>query len=340
MANNELGWETTTGINFGLDFAILNSKLHGNIEYYNNDTKDILYAIQLPTMTGFSSINTNIGHVSNHGLEFTLTGEIVKNRDFSWSASLNFSRNRNEIVTILGADNDGDGREDDLVANKLFIGEPQQVIYDYEIIGMWQLADRESGEIPAGFFPGTYKIADLSGPEGEPDGTYSASYDKKILGYSDPGYRFGIANTINYKQFRLYVFINSIQGGNDYYYAADTPFQSGEHLNQQNVPKGAWDYWMPENPDARFRRLDTGSSYDANRYAQRNFIRLQDVSLSYTFDKKILQKFDIGSLKVFVSGKNLATITKWRGWDPETGSGFAPGRPLMANYTFGVNVEF
>jgi len=336
MANNQLGWETTTGLNIGADFAILNSKLRGNIEYYDNNTKDILYSIQLPAMTGFSSINTNIGKVANHGLEFTLTSQIINTRDLKWEASVNFSRNRNEIVSILGVDNDEDGVEDDLVANRLFIGEPQQVIYDYEIIGMWQLADRDAGIIPAGFFPGTYMIADLN-----EDDAYSASDDKKILGYQDPSYRLGIANSLNYKRFSLYVFINSIQGGKDYYYGTDKPFvHKKDQLSYQNVPKGAWDYWMPENPDAYFRRLDAPSQYAPNRYAQRNFIRLQDVSLSYTFDKDLLSKFDIGSLKVFVSCKNLITITDWRGWDPETGIEFTPGRPLMTNYTFGVNVEF
>ncbi len=341
MANNKLGWETTTGINLGADFALLNSRIHGNVEYYNNDTENILYPIQLPTMTGFSSINTNIGKVANHGLEFTLAYQVINNQDLKWEASVNFSRNRNEIVSILGYDNDNDGIEDDLVANRLFIGEPQQVIYDYEIIGMWQLADEDAGIIPDGFYPGTYKINDISGPDGIPDDEFSATYDKKILGYQDPSYRLGITNTVNYKQFSLYVFINSIQGGKDYYYATDHPFvYKKDQLTYQNVPKGTWDYWMPENPNAYFRRLDTPSQYAPNRYAQRNFIRLQDVSLSYQFDKSLVQKFDIESLKVFVSGKNLATITKWRGWDPETGTGFTPGRPLMANYTIGVNVEF
>jgi TonB-linked SusC/RagA family outer membrane protein len=344
LANNSLGWETTTGANIGADFAVFNSKLHGNIEYYNNNTKDILYAIQLPRLTGFANINTNIGEVANHGIEFSLTGQIMKKGDFVWEASVNFSRNRNKIVSILGDDNDGDGKEDDLINNTLFIGEPTDVIYDYEIIGMWQLADRDAGIIPSGFYPGTYKIADLSGPDGEPDGSYSTTYDQKILGYKDPSYRLGISNNISYKRFSLYVFINTIQGGKDYYYGTDDlPFGKNTSLDNAsaNVPSGAWDYWMPENPDARFRRQDAYAAYNPDRYIQRNFIRLQDVSLSYNFDKKLLTKFDISNLKVFVSGKNLATITKWRGWDPETGEGFnVTGVPVMSNYTFGVNVEF
>lgn len=345
MANDQLGWETTTGLNVGADFAVFNSRLHGNVEYYNNNTKDILYAISIPYMTGFSSINTNIGKVANHGLEFTLSGSIIKTNDFSWEASVNFSRNRNEIVSILGKDDDGDGIEDDMATSGLFIGEPTDVIYDYDIIGMWQLQDEADDVIPNGFYAGTYKIADISGPDGEPDGKYSSTYDRKVQGYKDPSYRMGIANTFNYKKFSLYVFVNTVQGGKDYYYATDAlPFNKTntniERYSSQNVPSGGWDYWMPENTDARFRRLDTYASYNPERYAQRNFIRLQDVSLSYNFSKKLLSKWDISNLKVFVSGKNLATITKWRGWDPETGQGFELGTPLMANYTFGVNVEF
>jgi hypothetical protein len=98
---------------------------------------------------------------------------------------------------------------------------------------------------------------------------------------------------------------------------------------------------MPENPNAYYRRLDNPSPYQALRYSQRNFIRLQDLSLSYTFDEALTGRIDIKALKVFVSGKNLVTLTKWKGYDPETGGRFAPGvYPVMRNVTLGVNVQF
>lgn len=157
LANDDLHWETTTGINVGVDYSILNSRIRGNIEYYNNNTNNILYAIQLPETTGFGSINTNIGKVHNHGVELAVTGDVVRSRSFNWESKFSFSRDRNEIESILGFDNDGDGIEDDLVSNQLFIGEPQSVIYGYEIMAqgeMWQLADQEAGTIPVGFYPG------------------------------------------------------------------------------------------------------------------------------------------------------------------------------------------
>lgn len=340
LPNDALGWETTTGLNLGLDFALFNSKIRGNVEYYNNKTENILFSIDLPTITGFDDINTNIAEVSNHGLEFTLSSTIVKTDAWSWEASVNFSRYRNNIESILGADVDGDGIEDDLIENSLFIGEPQDLIYNYEVIGMWQLADEADGSIWPGFLPGTYILNDL-----DESGDISSLDDRKIIGYEDPDYRFGIANTVNYKNLSLYVFINSIQGGSDFYYGNDTPHAGANWGNSgtlasNNVPSGAWDYWMPENPDAKYRRLDAASALGGNIYNQRSFVRLQDVSLSYSFPRDILETLNLSRLKLFVSGRNLATWTKWNGQDPETGVGFATGNPILKSYSMGLNVQF
>ncbi|MEQ6121607.1 SusC/RagA family TonB-linked outer membrane protein [Reichenbachiella sp. MALMAid0571] len=340
LSNISLGWETTTGTNIGLDFELINTRLRGGIEYYKNKTENILFAIALPAITGFGTINDNIASVSNNGVELSLTGTVIGKGNLRWEASVNFNRVRNNIESILGADNDNDGREDDLTGNRLFIGEPQNVVYDYEVVGMWQLADKEDGSIWNGFLPGTYKLNDLNGDDG-----ISSLEDRKILGYSDPSYRFGVANTVSYKNLSLYVFINSIQGGKNYYMGNDAPHAYGnwvqrDQLSYNNFPKGAWDYWMPENPDAKYRRLDTSSQFGGTPYNQRSFVRLQDVSLAYTFPIGIIEKINITNLKIFVSGKNLITGTKWKGSDPETGVGFNPSRPLLKSYTMGLNVQF
>ncbi|HUH46503.1 MAG TPA: SusC/RagA family TonB-linked outer membrane protein, partial [Arenibacter sp.] len=342
LANDKLGWETTKGYNLGIDFGALNSRINGNIEYYDNNTRDILYDVQLPTLTGFSSISTNIGKVHNWGLEFNLNVNVIKNQNFSWQSGVVFSRNRNKIVSILGADNDqdGDGIEDDLIANNLFIGQPQNVNYNYNVIGMWQLSDKEAGIIPSGFLPGTYKLEDVDN-----DGSITAANDRKILGYQDPSFRMGWSNTVSYKNLSMYVFFNTIQGGKNYY-QSNTGFRENEwHKLDQLIysapPKGGWDYWMPENPDAKYRRPDTHSQLGINTgpHQQRNFIRLQDVSIAYNLDSELIKKLGLTNFKIFLSGKNLFTWTKWEGWDPETGRGFVPGRPVMTNYTLGLNFE-
>lgn len=337
MANQNLGWESTTGVNLGIDFSLLNSRLSGNVEYYKNNTKDILYSIQLPYLTGFANIMDNIGQVKNHGFEFMLNGKILDRAGFKWDASVNFSAYRNRIVSILGKDANGDGKEDDLISNSLFIGQPQNVIYDYEVSGMWQMEDQVAGRIPTGFFPGTYKLNDLNN-----DGNISAADDRKILGYGDPAYSMGFSSTLSYRGLSLYFLVNTVQGGDQYYYGRSAPenvfnFSKRDQLSAANAM--GWDYWTPQNPDARYRRLDVGSSYGGQPIMQRNFVRLQDLVLSYALDERITKRLGLGKARVFMSGKNLLTITKWDGLDPELNIGIAPGNPLMRSYTLGLNFE-
>ncbi|CAZ95062.1 SusC/RagA family TonB-linked outer membrane protein [Zobellia galactanivorans] len=340
LSNPDLAWEATTGSNFAFDFGLFDSRVNGTVDYYTNKTENILYQISLPEITGFETINSNVAEVSNSGVELTLNLDIINQDKFNWNTSFNFNRVRNKIESILGADNDGDGVEDDLIGNQLFIGEPQNVNYGYEIIGMWQLEDEANGNIWQGFLPGTYKLADLNN-----DGEINSLDDRKILNYRDPSYNFGIGNTITYKNFSTYFFINSIQGGKDYFYGNDTPhaqnsLSKSDQLSYSNVPSGAWDYWMPENPEAKYRRLDTASQYGGDPLTQRNFVRLQDVTFKYALPADILEKIHINSASLFLSGKNLVTWTKWNGSDPETGVGFAPTSPLLRSYTLGLNVQF
>lgn len=344
LANSNLKWETTNTFNIGIDFSVFRSRLFGSMEYYISNTNNLLYNVNIPQISGLSSVAANIGELGNKGFELSITGIPVKTRDFTWSITGNYSINRNKVKSILGIDADGDGKEDDLVANKIFIGHPYGVAYDYNIIGMWQLADYYAGIIPSGFTYGTYKVEDIDG-----DGNYTAANDRKILGYTDPSYRFSIQNTLRYKNWELKIFINSIQGGKDYYYG-----QPGSALrnpdNVYQVNSFNYDYWTPENPNARYRQIGyytqaLGESFSP--YVQRNFIRLQDVTLSYTVPQTFLKKMNIARMSLFVTGKNLLTITDWDGWDPESldSDGNPNGlntssKPLMKSYTIGLNFEF
>jgi TonB-dependent starch-binding outer membrane protein SusC len=339
LSNPDLKWERTTGLNLGIDYSLLSSKIFGSIEYYNTRTNDLLYNINIPDVNGFSSVATNIGELKNHGFEFTVTGAAIKKNDFKWNVTANFSLNRNKVATILGRDDNKDGKEDDLVSSNIFIGQPLGVWYDYEKIGMWQLADEKANKIPAGFYPGTWKIADLNN-----DGKYTADADRKILGYTDPSYRVGIQNRFEYKNFELMIFINSVQGGKKYYYG-NIDIQDGGWTgggdNMYSYANPGWDWWTPSNPNAIYPRLTGGATWKPTLYMQRNFVRLQDVSLSYNFNNALLKKANIKNLKLYVSGKNLATWTKWRGWDPEAGIGYqTDAMPVMKSYTAGLNIEF
>ncbi len=329
MQNSNLKWEKTSGFNAGLDFTVLNSRLNGTVDLYQTTTKDLLYDIALPSITGFTKISSNIGEIRNRGVEFTLTSRNIVSKDFDWSTTFNISHNSNEIISLLGKDMDGDGKEDDLVASNLFIGESTTAIYGYIIDGIWQVND----DIPAGFHPGNYKIRDVTG-EGEitPD-------DRVILGTRDPAYSFGLMNRIRYKDLSLSFFINSVQGGKDSYLSenSETLNRNDNALRWNRISELAADYWSPNNPNATYSRAITNPTIGQTRFQDRSFIRLQDITLSYNLPRVWLSSVGIENLNLYVGAKNLFTITDWKGWDPEANSGYY-GRPVMRSFTMGLNI--
>ena len=331
LSNSDLSWETTTGYNFGLDFSLFSSRLTGTLDYYQNTTNDLLFSINIPEVSGFNSISTNLGEIANHGMELSLKGELINRGQFNWNANFNIAFNRNEIVSLLGLDADEDGVEDDLVASGLFIGHSINTLYDYESAGIIQLGE----EAPSGFFVGTHRVVDAND-----DGIIDAN-DRVIIGRQEPAYNFGILNEFSYKNFTLRFFINSIQGGKDGYLGLNNPnFGTADNARRNNYFV-EYDYWTPSNPDARYRAQDKVPGIEYRYYGDRSFIRLQDVSLAYRVQAKTLEKWRLQGLKVFISGKNLATFTDWVGWDPETGSGLQPnGVPVLKGISFGVDVSF
>ena len=330
MSNSDLKWEKTEGVNFGLDFAFLNSRINGTLDFYVNTTRDLLYDLAIPTITGFGSVSSNIGKLRNKGVEFTISSRNIVTKDFEWSTTFNISSNSNKVISLTGVDNDGDGKEDDLVASNLFIGKSLQSIYNYKIDGIWQLDD----DIPQGYHPGNYRIVDTND-----DGKITVD-DRIILGKKTPAYRFGILNNFRYKSFNLSFFINSIQGGHNGYLQrnSETLVRGDTSARRYNrMSAQAKDYWSPSNPNAHYSRSIQSGSISATRYQSRSFVRLQDVSLSYTLPKTWISAMGLEDLNIFFSGKNLITITKWDGWDPEAGSDYG-GRPVLRSFSFGLNL--
>lgn len=330
MGNKNLKWEKTDGFNLGLDFHLFNSRLTGAIEAYQTTTRDLLYDMAIPTMTGFSIVSTNIGKIRNKGVELTLTSRNIETKNFEWNTTFNISSNSNKILSLLGKDMDGDGKEDDLIASNLFIGESTSAIYNYVIDGIWQLKD----DIPAGFHPGNYRIKDTTG-----EGNITVD-DRKIIGKGDPAYRFGIMNKFRYQDFTFSFFINSVQGGkNGYLQSNSSAIHRGDANNRRwnRASKMAADYWSPSNPNATYSLSTNAGAIVPTLYQNRSFIRLQDVNLAYNFPEKWISSIGIQSLDLFVNAKNLFTITKWKGWDPEAGSDYY-GRPVLKSFTFGFNI--
>ncbi len=332
LANKTLGWERTEALNIGVDFAFLNGRFSGNIDYYKSKTKDLLITRRLPVTSGYSSILDNMGELENRGIEISLHSTNIETKDFSWKTDLSFWLNRNKIVSLYGIDADGDGKEDDDLSNSWFIGEPLSAIYNYETDGIVQEDDTEYIN-KYNFKPGDIKIVDINKDDkinGE---------DRTIIGYSNPRFRMNLRNTLNYKNFMLYLDFAYVDGGNNHYLKSNE-----KGFNPNKMPNANWineEYWTPENKSNVSPRANYTNSRGYGFYQSREFLRLQNISLTYTFDKSLLEKTNFFSdAKIFVTGKNLFTITDWRGLDPEAGQRIGEGSPSFKTYSVGINLSF
>ena len=330
MGNSDLKWEKTEGINLGLDFSFFNNRLTGSLEAYRTTTRDLLYDMTIPSMTGFTSISTNIGKIRNQGVELTLTSRNFVQKDFEWTTTFNISSNSNKIVSLLGRDSDGDGREDDLVASNLFIGESTSAIYGYIIDGIYQLDD----DIPSGYHPGNYKIRDTN------DDDKITIDDRVIIGKKDPAYRFSLLNSFRWKDFTFSFFLNSVQGGKNGYLGSNSETVNRGDTNARRwnrISELAKDYWSPSNPNATYSRSISAGAISPTAYQDRSFIRLQDVTLGYNLPQQWVDVIGLQKVNLYLNGKNLLTFTDWKGWDPETGGGYY-GTPVLRSFTFGLNI--
>jgi len=332
LSNANLTWEVTKGFNYGIDFSLFKNRLSGSIDYYSTTTNDLLYNVTIPRITGFNTIKSNVGEINNRGVEVLLNYDVIKRKDFNWNINFNISSNKNKIVSLIGLDADEDGVEDDLIANNLFIGESIGSVYTYESDGIIQIGD----DIPSGFSVGTHRIVDQNEDE------IIDPNDRVIVGRTEPAYQFGIMNEINFKNFTFRFFINSVQGGKNGYLGSMAP--PGGWSNFDNLMRSNFidiDYWTPNNPNAKYDLPGAITKVPYRHMESRSFVRIQDIILAYNMNSKLLNKLGFHSGKIFLTGKNLFTFTKWEGWDPETGEGLGrSGRPVLKGYSFGVDFSF
>ena len=241
-------------------------------------------------------------------------------------------------------DVDGDGKDDDDISNQRFIGKPMGSAYDYIYDGIWQ--DGDDFSIDPAAKPGYVRFKDVSGPDGVPDGKIDP-LDRQVQESRLPNYTAGLSNVISYKGISLSVLLYTSQGGKAPNAVTSPGSNYYARVNQLDLP-----YWTPENPLTDRPSVGYSNPKGYGFYEDLSFIRLQDVSLSYDFPKAWLSKIKFNNLRVFVSGKNLATCTKWHGWDPEHGASIDPfnlntggdptrqNGPVMKSMVVGLNLNF
>lgn len=330
IPNPDLKWETTASFNLGLDFGLFDGRIIGALEWYQQNTRDLLMQRQLPITGGFSSSLANVGSTRNTGYEVTLSTLNIQKKGkegFTWSTDLNFAHNKEEIVELYG------GKKDD-IGNGWFIGQPISVIYDYEKIGIWQTAEKTDAAMYSQK-PGQIKVKDQNN-----DGKINAA-DRVILGSGVPKLSGGLTNRFTYKGFDLAIFVFARFG---------STITSGFHDGQWMQLQGRYnnlkvDYWTENNPTNKYPRPDENSErpiYNSTlRYFDGMFVKIRNINLGYTLPRTVTSKIHFQNLRVYVSAQQPLIFAPYRqkekGIDPEYTSA---NTPATAMYSFGINAKF
>lgn len=358
VPNPDLTWEYTSTFNLGLDFGILNNRITGSIEAYKQSTDNLLLPQTLPSTSGIpNAIVTNVGKTENKGIELHLSTANFLGRtrnSFSWTTDLNFFINRGKITQLAG------GVIKD-PANSRFVGQPIGVFYDWNKIGIWQATASDTalaiqlGQTVNGVNSviGDIKREDISGPDGRPDNKLTDTYDRVILGSSQPKWEGGMTNRFSYRGFDLTV----------------VTFARWGHMIRSNLHGGGFAntfqgtynniktrYWTPTNGENEFPKPNANRTNTPNNsllgYFDGSYVKIRTISLGYNLASSLLKRLGVRSARVYTTVEDpfilfSPFVNKYGGVDPETsGSSGNPGvatlnldTPSNWSVIFGINIS-
>lgn len=339
--NPDLKWETTEQLNVGLDLGFFNERVSAHLDYFTKTTYDMLFALPLPSSTGYASRLSNVGSIRNHGWEFAvntdnLTGEL------KWATQLNLATLKNKVVDI-GQDNPiitgGAGQ-----TGSVFVIRPGAAVnsfFGWAVDGIWQEGDDFSTTRDP-VQPGDIKYRDVNG-----DGTVNGE-DRILLGNSFPILTWSVGNQFSYKQFSLSVFIDGVSGVsmlNNNLVESYFPVS----FRRNRYADLYLNRWTPENPSTRFPSfINPGSQGDKRvnslTVEDASYVRLRTITLSYQLMPRMTYLKNIG---INLSIENLATFTNYSGFDPTINpNGGAFNRidynayPLARTWMVGLTADF
>lgn len=348
--NPILKWEKTHQHNYGVDAAFLNGRISFTFDYYDKKTKDAINTVVLPADTGLSSGLRNAAEISNKGFEITLGITPITAKDFYWKADISLAHNKAKIEKLGDIDSDfmeiGTGWGNSFY--RYFVGEPIGAIYGLQSTGVWSTEEYNNPDIKKPTSPtvrpGSYKYVDQND-----SGTIDAD-DYVIIGNGQPKFNWGMNNSFTYKNFDLNIFLIGFHGFDIYNYprarltSSLSPFPELAERWIAGKNENAIIAGFGKDRDA----ITSPETVASSTFIEKgDFVKLKSITLGYNFSKGLLSKINLSAARVYFSIKNVCTITKYSGNDPELSisNPLRPGLdmgtyPSQREYLLGLNVSF
>ena len=348
--NPILKWEKTHQHNYGVDAAFLNGRISFTFDYYDKKTKDAINTVVLPADTGLSSGLRNAAEISNKGFEITLGITPITAKDFYWKADISLAHNKAKIEKLGDIDSDfmeiGTGWGNSFY--RYFVGEPIGAIYGLQSTGVWSTEEYNNPDIKKPTSPtvrpGSYKYVDQND-----SGTIDAD-DYVIIGNGQPKFNWGMNNSFTYKNFDLNIFLIGFHGFDIYNHprarltSSLSPFPELAERWIAGKNENAIIAGFGKDRDA----ITSPETVASSTFIEKgDFVKLKSITLGYNFSKGLLSKINLSAARVYFSIKNVCTITKYSGNDPELSisNPLRPGLdmgtyPSQREYLLGLNVSF
>jgi len=360
LGTRDLTWETTAQTDVGFDLGFLKNRIIFTTDYYKKTTRDLLLNASLAPSIGYLTGFKNIGKVQNQGWEFSLNTRNIETSKFSWSSNLNISFNRNKVLQLNEEQPNlqtritwGNFSSTPYIA---IPGKPIALFNGYVFNGIYQYDD--FNQLPNGTYvlkdgipnnglprasiePGYVKYKDING-----DGIVNAN-DITTIGNPNPKHFGGFSNNLSYNSFDLNVFFQWSYG-NELMNVNRIVFEGGEPRSYLNQFASFEKRWSPTNPSNELYKVGGQGPlvYSSRIIEDGSYLRLKTISLGYSISQQLLRNIKFNSLRVYVSGQNLLTLTGYSGVDPEVSvrqSALTPGFDLSAypqarTLTFGLNL--
>ena len=364
LSNAMLTWERSKNTNIGIDASFLNNRIELTADYYITKTDGVIWKQNLPitnggyTASSYFQINKNIAETENKGLELTLTTRNIQTRDFSWTSTLTFTSNHEEVTSL------GEGAAEFITNGDytLHVGDPIKSYRAYKMAGVWQYGEeadaaafgKQPGDLKVDV-PNMYKVSDGVWEKKylQEDGTWATNTynaenpysvnadDKQMIGHESPDWTLGFQNTFTWKNFDLSIYM-FWRHGQMFYYEPITWYKSGGGMFPSH-----FNYWTSENPSNDFPALNssrnwtTDEYYTSLAYTDGSFFKIKNITLGYTMPQNICNKIGLTNLRVYGTITNPLIYSSndlLKNYDPEMGG--ALDFPSTKQLVFGLNLSF